>query len=74
MENKKIDVQIGVCVELKTVMIIAVSSKINPIELYNKIEYILKVEYDVKDKDFESFKIKMIDIDTTITNLKMGCY
>lgn len=70
MENKRIDVSIGVCVELKTIMVVTASSKINPHELYDKIEYILKVEYDIKD--FEDFKVRMIDIDTTVAELKMG--
>jgi len=71
MENKKtIDVQIGICVEFKTIMIVTVSSKINPHELYDKIEYILKVENNIKD--FEDFKVRMIDIDTTVAELKMG--
>ena len=72
MKNKKIDIPICVCVELKTVMVISASIKINPHELFEKLEYILKVEHDVSNEDFEKFKVKLIDTDTTISNLKRG--
>ena len=51
MNNKKIDIPICVCVELKTVMVISASIKINPHELFEKLEYILKVEHDVSTED-----------------------
>lgn len=66
------ETQICVCEAYKTVMVGIVSRKIKAVDLYNKLSYVLGVEYNIDEKEMKKYKVKLIDVDTTMQSLKGG--
>lgn len=66
------ETQICVCEAYKTIMIGVISRQIKAVDLYNKLSYVLQVEYNISENDMKKYKVKLIDIDTTMQSLKGG--
>jgi hypothetical protein len=73
MEDEKFkEIPVCICESLKTIMLCIISKYYKPTEVYDKLEYLCKVERNIDD--FLDYKVKFIDCDTTIENLSKGSY
>lgn len=69
-ENKGIKVDILVNDAYKTVMIPVSMKELLPQYLYYQLEYLLK--FSRGSEDFMNYKVKLVDVDTTVADLKEG--
>ena len=64
------EAHIGVSIPYKTVMVNLPSIGVVPKYLYYQLEFTLQNELDIQD--YMDYKVKLIDVDTTMKLLKEG--
>ena len=68
------ETHICVCEEYKTIMSACIANRVKITDLYEKLYYVLRVENNISEEEIQEYKIKLVDIDTTMANLKNGCW